>query len=225
MRGDGNTLVGRTEFGSTPYAGEYFVDVGAATAKLPTTAFTGSIAGPVISPGDHGFVGWTFPPDMVQAGTILPTAGLSYVVRIRALSATITNLHVHFTVAGATLTNSFMSLHTDAGVLINANAVSADQSSAVSNWQASGFKTVPLLAPQAVTPGAWYKVRWWVGSAVTLPTLSRAINSNTVITNANLSAPNFRYATADSGLTTAALAPTTLGTLTGGNTGWWVGMS
>lgn len=224
MRGDGNTLVGRTEFGTGPYASDGFIDytTAAGSAKLPATAFTGAIAGPVISAADHGLAGWTFPADNIQAGTILPTAGLSYVVRIRAMSALITNLHIHLTVAGSVLANSFMSLHTDAGVLLAAGAVTADMST---TWQTGGFRTCPLVTPQAVTPGSWYKVRWWVGSATTLPTLSRAVNSSTAITNVNLSAPNFRYATADSGMTTAALAPTTIGTMTGGATAWWVGLS
>lgn len=222
MRGDGNTLIGRTEFSSAPFASEYFVDVGAGTAKLPSLTVAGSIAGPVISPADHGLVGWTFPPDMVQAGTILPTAGLSYVVRFRATGALITNLHIHITTPGTVLANSFMTLHSDAGVLLAAGAVSADQSS---SWQVGGAKTIALVTPQAVTPGSWYKARFWVGSATTLPTLSRGVNSATAITNFNLSAPNFRYATADSGMTTLALAPSTIGTMTGGATAWWVGAS
>jgi hypothetical protein len=224
MRGDGNTLVGRTEFGTGPYAADGFIDYTTATgaAKLPATAFTGAISGPVISAADHGLAGWTFPADNIQAGTILPTAGLSYVVRIRAMSALITNLHIHLTVAGSVLANSFMTLHSDAGVLLGAGAVTGDRST---DWQVGGFKTNPLVTPQAVTPGGWYKVRWWVGSATTLPTLSRGINSSAAITNVNLAAPNFRYATADASLTTVALAPTTIGTLTGGATGWWVGLS
>lgn len=222
MRGDGNTLVGRTEFGSGPHASEYFVDVGAGTARLPSLTVTGSIAGPVISPADHGLVGWTFPPDMVQAGTILPTVGLSYVVRFRALSTLITNLHLHITTPGTGLANSYMTLHSDAGVLLGAGAVSADQST---SWQTGGAKTIALVTPQTVVPGSWYKARFWVGTATTLPTLSRGVNSSSAITNFNLSAPNFRYATADTGMTTLPLAPSTLGTLTGGATAWWLGAS
>lgn len=221
-RANGTTLVGLTEFGSTAYTGEQFVDAATTSAKFGTLNLMGSIAGPVISPADHNLMGWTFPPDMVQGGTILPTAGLSYVVRVRAQTALITNLHLHLTAGGAALTNAFMTLHTDAGVLVGAGAVSADQSAA---WQSGGYKTVTLTTPQAVTPGNWYRVRFWVGAATTLPTLSRGVNSSAAIANAGLAAPNLRFATADAGLTTAALAPNTIGALNGGPTAWWVAMS
>ncbi|MEU7904103.1 hypothetical protein [Actinoplanes sp. NPDC049118] len=174
----------------------------------------------VIKASDHGFAGWTFEPTGVQAGTILPTAGLSYVVRFRALASLITNIHFHFTVAGSGLTagQCFASLHTDAGVQLG---ITADQAS---NWATGGFRTCALTAAQAVTPGDWYKVRWWY-NGTTAPTLSRGVNSSSAITNAGLSAPNFRFATADSGLTTAGSAPSTIGTMTGGATAWWVGVS
>lgn len=176
---------------------------------------------------DHNLTGWTFDPIMVQGGTVLATAGLSYVFRIRALSTTITNIHVHLTAGGSSLTSGqcFASLHNDAGAILGAGAVTASLHSTGSNgWGDGGYKTHPLTTPQAVTQYDWYRVRLWF-NGTTGPTLSRALNSNTVIVNAGLSAPNFRYATADSGLTTSALAPGTIGTQTGANTAWWMGLS
>lgn len=190
-------------------------------AKPISTATALALAG-FISPSDHGFCGWTFCPDQVQAGLILPTAGLSYVVRIRVLTTTVSAINVHITVAGNTMTNAFATLHTDAGVYLS-GAVTADQSTP---WATGGYKAMALTTPQSgLTAGAFYKVRFWVGSATTMPTLSRGVNSSTAITNAGLSAPNFRYATADTGLTTVALAPTTIGTMTGGPTAWWVSLT
>lgn len=190
---------------------------------MTATGFTGTDPASVaVTPTDHGFAGWTFNPDQVQAGTILPTAGLSYVVRFRVQLATVSAINLHLTAGGTGLANCFATLHNDAGAILGVNAVTADQATA---WQSGGYKAMPLLTAQAVVIGAWYKVRWWAGTATTLPTLSRGVNSSSAITNAGLAAPNFRYATADSGLTTAGTAPQTIGTLTGGPTAWWVSVT
>lgn len=172
----------------------------------------------IVRATDHGLAGWTFDPIQVQAGTLLPTAGLSHVVRFRAVGSLVTNILFHFTVAGSSLTagQCFASLHTDAGVQLG---ITADQAT---NWQTGGLRTCALTVPQAVTPGEWYKIRWWY-NGTTAPTLSRGVNSSSAIVNAGLSAPNFRFGTADSGLTTTG--PTTIGTITGAATAWWVGVS
>jgi hypothetical protein len=214
---------------------------GTNTTQLATTAFTKAaddlinftaltaydqsqiVSRAVILPTDHGLGGWTFPTDSIQGGTILATAGLSYVVRLKAMGATITNILLHFTAGGATLTagQCFASLHNDAGAILGSSAVTADQAT---NWASGGMKVMPLTVAQAVTPGNWYKIRFWF-QGTTGPTLSRAVNSSSAITNAGLVAPNFRYGTADTGLTTSALAPGTIGTITGGATAWWVAVS
>jgi hypothetical protein len=178
----------------------------------------------VTKPSDMGMVGWTFDPaTTVQSATVLPTAGLSHVVRIRATAPVVTNILMHVTTPGSGLTagQCFASLHNDAGAILGAGAVTADQST---NWASGGPKTMPMTVAQGVTVGAWYRVRFWF-NGTTGPTVSRATNSNTAIVNYGLSAPNFRYSTADSGLTTAALAPQNIGTQTGGPTAWWVGLS
>lgn len=187
------------------------------TGALAYDLVTGAVA---IKPVDHVLAGWTFDPANVQAGTILATAGLSYVVRVRATFPVITNILLHFTAGGSALTagQCFASLHTDAGVLLSSTA---DQAA---NWAGGGLKTMALAAPQSVTPGQFYRVRFWF-NGTTGPTLSRAVNSSSAIVNVGLVAPNFRYATADAGLTTAVAAPTTIGTQTGGATAWWVGLS
>jgi hypothetical protein len=172
----------------------------------------------VADPSDHNLVGWTFDPANVQAGTLLPTAGLAHVIRIRPVRDTVTNINFHFTVAGSSLTagQCFAALYTDAGVWLKSTA---DQAT---NWASGGYRTCALTAPQAVTPFAFYRVLWWY-NGTTAPTLSRAVNSSSAILNAGLSAPVLRYSTADTGLTTAA--PTNIGTQTGSATGWWVGLS
>jgi hypothetical protein len=172
---------------------------------------------------DHALGGWSFDPALVQAGSVLATAGLSYVARVRVMSATISNVLLHLTAAGVTLTagQCFCTVHTDAGVLLGAGAVTADQQA---NWQSGGLKVMPLTTPQAWNPGDYCRVRYWF-NGTTGPTLSRAVSSASAIVNAGLTSPAFRYSTADTGLTTAALAPTTLGTQTGGAVAHWVGIS
>jgi hypothetical protein len=172
---------------------------------------------------DHGLGGWTFDPVQVQGALVLATAGLSYVVRLRVMTGVVTNIHFHFTVAGSGLTSGqcFASLHNDAGAILGAGAVTADQAT---NWASGGYKTCALTVAQGVTAGDWYKIRFWF-NGTTGPTLSRGVNSSSAITNAGLSAPNFRFSTADTGLTTSAGAPGNIGTMTGGATAWWVAVS
>src|SRR6188768_1906391 len=82
---------------------------------------------PLPTPVDHGMVGWTFDPQDQQGGTVVPTAGLAHVVRIRALGPVVTNIHVHVTVAGSVLTANqcYMALYNDAGALLGAGAITA----------------------------------------------------------------------------------------------------
>lgn len=188
-------------------------------AKLDSAAANLDPIYGTISPTDHSLIGWTFDPYTgVQGGVILATAGLAYTCRVRVLRSTITNVNLHFTVAGATLTagQCFAAVYSDAGALLG---TTVDQAT---NWASSGYKTCTLSSPiTGLTPYTWVRVVWWF-NGTTGPTLSRAINSNTAITNAGM-ASNFRSATANTGLTTAA--PGTLGALTGFLTGWWVGLS
>jgi hypothetical protein len=174
-------------------------------------------------PTDHNLAGWTFDPAHVQAGTVVPTAGLSHVVRVRALTSVISNILLHLTAGGSALTagQCFATLHNDAGAQLGAGAITADQATA---WATGGLKVMPLTVAQAVTPNAWYRIRFWF-NGTTGPTLSRAVNSSSAILNAGLSAPNFRYSTADAGLTTGASAPSNIGTQTGGPTAWWAAVS
>jgi len=172
-------------------------------------------------PVDHGLTGWTFDPAQIQAGTVQPTAGLAQVARIRVLSSVVSNIHLYLTAGGSNLTagQCFAALYNDAGALLGAGAVTADQST---NWATSGYKTCALSVAQGVTPYTWYRVLWWF-RGTTGPTLARAADISAAVLNAGMSAPTLRYSTADAGLTTAA--PSNIGTQTGNPTAWWVGIS
>jgi hypothetical protein len=168
-------------------------------------------------PADSNYLGWTFDSVDVQGGAIWPTAGTLNLARIKVGQATVSNIVIHFTVAGGTLTTGqcFAGLYSSAGVLLSSTA---DQST---NWQTGGLKSMPLSAAQSVS-GPFVYVGFFA-NGTTMPTQTRAVNSSSAIVNPNQSAPNFRYATADAGLTTAL--PASFGAQTGAATGWWVALS
>lgn len=176
---------------------------------------------------DHGYVGWTFDPAVgVQGGTALATAGLGYVARVQAMSTVVSNIVVHLTAGGTGLTSGQCgaTLHNDAGALIGASAYTVDQAAA---WATPGQKPMALTVPQGVTQYAFYRVRLWFNGAVG-PALARAANTDADLINAGLAAPDFRFSTADPGLTTPALAAAnfgTIGTQTAAGTANWVALS
>jgi hypothetical protein len=214
-----------------------------AKAPLASPTFTGTVAGisksmvglgnvdnladPMPSPLDHGLVGWTWDPIHQQAGTVVPTAGLAHVVRIRALGPVVTNIHVHVTVAGSVLTANqcYMALYNDAGALLGAGAITASlHNTGTNGWGDTGAKVHPLSTPQGVTTNAWYKVLFWY-QGTTGPAFSRNTNAGSSMLNIGLTAGTARYATANSGLTTAGTVPANIGATSGGSTAWWVGLS
>lgn len=178
---------------------------------------------PAIVAADHNFTGWTYDPIAIQGSLAQITAGLSYVARVKNFGSTVSNIHMHLTAGGGTLTSGqcFASVHTDAGVQVGITGTL--HSNGTAGWGDGGFKTLPLVGgPFAVTPGAWLKVRWWWNGS-TGPVISRAINSSGVITGAGLVNPNFRFATADGSLTTTG--PGTIGTMSASPTAYWVALS
>lgn len=178
---------------------------------------------PAIVAADHNFNGWAFDPIAIQGSLAQITAGLSYVARIKNFGSTVSNIHMHLTAGGGTLTSGqcFASVHNDAGVQLGITG--SLHATGAAGWGDGGFKSLPIIgAPISVTPGTWIKVRWWWNGS-TGPVISRAINSSGVITGAGLVNPNFRFAVADSGLTTTG--PTTIGTMTASPTAYWVAVS
>lgn len=172
------------------------------------------------APSDNGLLGWTGEPRLsIQAGTIMPTAGLLTLIRIRVFGTLITNIHMHCTTTATSLTTGqcFAAVFNSAGTLL---AATADQSVA---WATGGAKSMALTTPQATTFGAFVDVGFFANTAGTLPTFSRCLNSSGAITTIGQNAPNLSVCTADSGLTTAM--PGTLGAKTASATAYWVGVS
>ena len=180
-------------------------------------------------PEDHNLGGWTFDPDIgVQNAPVAMTpAGTLHVARLRVLRPVITNIHFHVGVPGSALVANqcYAAVFNDAGVMIGINAITASlHGTGVNGWGDGGAKTHPLTTPQAVTQYGWYKIVWWF-NGTTGPAMSRASNSGSAIVNIGLTASTARFATANTGITTSATLPGTLGAQTGGSTAWFVGVS
>lgn len=175
---------------------------------------------------DQGLVAWSVDPATMQGGTILPTGGLLQVVRVRALSAVATSIEMYVTVGGASLTSGqcFAALFNGAGALLGAGAVTASaHSTGAAGWGDAGPKSLPLTVAQGITPYADYLIGFFANAGSTLPTFARAaaVASGAAL-NVGMSAPTFRFSSADSGLTTAM--PANVGTQTAIGTAWMVGI-
>lgn len=171
-------------------------------------------------PTDHGMKAWSYDMSSITAGTAGADGVLQICLLHLPIAASITNVCLHVTTAGTSLTanNNIAALYTAAGALVG---VTADQSVA---WTSSGYKQMALTGgPFARTAGDYY-VAWWLNGSGTDPSFARSGNAASV--NNGLSAPNLRFATtADVGLTNAASAPSTLGAQTAASIGWWAALS
>lgn len=179
---------------------------GRATAAVPAQA------------GDHNYLAWTADPLTCGLPALLITNGLLYVARLKLPnSATVTNLHVYVTTAGSVLTanRSFAALFSSSRGLLSQTA---DQSTA---WGSAGLATMALTASQSVGAGFVWVGVWSTG--VALPTLAAGTTLAAGLSNAGLTAPNLRFATADTGLTTTA--PATIGSQTGSALAIWAALS
>jgi hypothetical protein len=196
------------------------VSLSAATATVASDLAV--LTPSVVRASDLGLVAHSFPASGIVAGTIVPTAGLLQVVRVRALSGVATNIELYVTVAGSGLTagRCFAALFNDAGALLGAGAVTADQSGL---WNSTGRKSMALTVAQGITANAWYRVGFFA-NGTTLPTFGRGadLGAAGAALIGGLSAP-YRYSTADTGLTTAM--PANIGTQTAIGTAWWAAIS
>ncbi|MFF7949136.1 polysaccharide deacetylase family protein [Streptomyces griseorubiginosus] len=169
------------------------------------------------APEDHGFLTWTFEPQMCASSGNLPTTGTLQLARVHVpVATTITNIVLFVQTAGATLTSgqNFAGLYTSGGTLLSATA---DQSTA---WTSTGTKTMALSAAQAVAAGDYYI--GFYANGTTAPAFSRAAGAFSII-NTGLSNAASRWATGATGLTTAL--PASAGTLASSSNSWWAALS
>jgi hypothetical protein len=196
--------------------------VGSITFSGSLSATAGSVVDSFIGtdtwvPADYGFKTWAFDPALVQSTQPLTPAGTAFVVKLHLREATtITNIVAFLGVVGNTLTagQCFAALYDGSR---NLKSATADQSA---NWVgALGIKTMALGAAQAMAAGDCYVAFYYNGT--TGPAFYRGVLSN--ISNINLSNANARFATADTGLTTAM--PGTLAALVAFNANYWVALN
>lgn len=165
---------------------------------------------PVVDPADLGYKAWAFDPAPAASTGQTLTAGTLFLVRLWVRQTTVVSaVDWHVATAGATLTNVGAALYTAAGALLT-SSVNANGATATAFTTTLGMKTVTFTA-QTITAGSFYTAIWVTGT--TVPTMS-AGSPRTWI-NGRLISPNMRFATANTGLTTAAPANLTAQTLMG----------
>lgn len=172
------------------------------------------------TPPDQGFLAWTGDIYTVPSGSVPTVAGRLEIFRIKHPSGTaVTNVCLGMTSAGSGLTTGqcFAGLWTAAGARVG---VTADQSTA---WASGlGVKTMALTGGPYSCPAGDYYIGFWY-NGTTSPGWMRWSGLGGAYFNVNLTAPNLRVATADTGLTTTS--PATLGTQTAAALTWWGALS
>lgn len=174
-------------------------------------------------PTDQELITWTFDPVQATANSVVPTAGTVYICRVHCPAVfTATNVILYTITAGGTLTSGqcFAGLYTGAGVLV---ASTADVSSGANSFAMSGSYTFALAGgPYASQPAGDYYVAFMF-NGTTGPALARATNSATNLVNMGLTSPNYRFASANTGITTAL--PSNLSAQTATAFAWFAGIS
>jgi len=195
-----------------------------ATNSSSITSVSGRVttleAVPATTPAKAGIVSWTYDPVFGSAGTALPTGNVHMQRFDLPASATVTNILIGISVAGATLTagQNFAGLYNSSGTLL---AQTADQTSA---WGGTGLITMPLTAAQSLTAGTYYTALLTNGT--TGPTVLRGLSLSALanVVNLGFTATNARWATSGSGLTSLP-GSVTMSSRTIQGTTWWIGLS
>jgi hypothetical protein len=169
------------------------------------------------SPGDHGLIAWANPAPLAN-DTGQPSSGAVRLIKLTLKrAATISNIWLTITVAGATLTASqnFVGLYTSAGTRV---ALSADQSS---NWTSTGTKSIALTASYSAAAGDYFVAI--LSNGTTIPTFS-ASSSGTNPSNVNLTGASLRFANGPSAQTTLP-SSITMSSNTAAAAAYWAAVS
>jgi hypothetical protein len=169
------------------------------------------------TPADYGWLTWHCDVALVRGASAIATSGLLHLTRLHLpVSATVTNIVVGVGTAGNTLTSGqcFAALFTSAGALLSQTA---DQATA---WASTGLKTMALAVAQSCAAGDYYVGVWANGTTGPALNFTGPVNASI---NGSFAAPNLRFASADTGLTTTA--PNPFGVQTALSTAWWAALS
>jgi hypothetical protein len=199
------------------------VDGAAGTLAQGQSRTTKQVAwpGPEWTALDQGYLSWAFDPVLCTANSGSLTNGTLYLVRVHLpVAASVTNVAMYTTgatVAGLVSGQNFMALYTGAGALV---AATADQTT---NFATNGAQVRALVGgPFALAAGDYYVGVYCNGT--TNPAFAKVASiASGALANINLSAPTLRFATANTGLTTAM--PATLGGQTALTNAIWAALS
>ena len=174
--------------------------------------------GPQAVPADYGYLGWSYDPAF-GSGNYAAVSGTVAGVRLWLPACTVTNITLHVTTAGSTLTagESFAALYSGANPAVLLSAT-ADQSA---SWNSVGIKTMALTTPQAVSTGFYNICLFSVGT--TPPNFARVGSITSLAVNQNLPTGALRAYTADTARTTSF--PATQGAQTGQQFTLWAAVS
>lgn len=127
-----------------------------ADGSAVSTSFDYNAGAVPFGPRDYGFLAWSLPHEACDSAlTSLTSSNLMWVVRIRLhRPVTVTNIHTIIQTAGVGVSRSLVALY---NVSQNLIAQSADAGAA---FGSTGYKTVALTSPQAVTAGDYYIGFW-----------------------------------------------------------------
>lgn len=155
----------------------------------------------------HKLLGYSFDPLLASGTKILETAGTLHVARVWVPAAcTISNIHMWMTTKGGTLTaleNGLGLFQEGTRKLLSSVAIAE----LITAWEgATGEVKLPLITPQAVGAGSVMVGAYFKGT--TAPTFAVAPETIGAV-NLNVSGNNSRFATGDTGLTTALPNPIT----------------
>lgn len=193
-----------------------------ASTQIATTAYVDASTFEA-QPAWHSVKAWSADPSLMQGGTIIPTGGVLNVVRIwTPVAINITTIYTHCTATSAGLTNAGFALFAANGSLLQSVVASAGAN--LTQFQTAGLKSV-TISSQAIAAGASFFIGFWFTTGTSLPTLLRGSNvtQGGAVINLGLSSSNFRWSTADTGLTTTAPSP--MGAQTSIATSWWVAVA
>lgn len=169
------------------------------------------------SPSDNGLKAWAFDPALCD-GQTAPVDAEIYLIGVNLrFPTTITNVHCFVGVAGATVTASFGGLYTGAGARLGVTA------SANTALQSTGFKTLALTSPVAVSAG-WHYVALLSGGGGTDCQLNIAGAPTVSALNAGITdVARLRFATHNAG--SQATLPTTVTPEATGALPFWAAVS
>jgi hypothetical protein len=187
------------------------------------TALENSPAGGGVNPASvNGFKAWTFDPAFIGSAKQINSVGTMYIARFVATEdASISTVSICVSSAGTT-SSCWAALYSAAGSLLQQSSSSVDTTT-------TGLKAFSLASPESITAGTIYYAAVWAtagsGQAPSLLATANAVvgGSGQFSSSVGLSSPNFRSATANTGLTSTA--PSTIGTMASVDPLIWFGLS